>query len=36
MLRVRKNMTYCSVVRYCNVPAKKLYAAEKKRGLSLF
>jgi hypothetical protein len=30
LLRVRKNRVYCSVVRYCNVPAKKLYVAKKK------
>jgi len=30
MLRVRKDMTYCNVVKYCNVPAKKSYAAKKK------
>jgi hypothetical protein len=30
LLRVRKNRAYCNVVRYCNVPAKKSYAAKKK------
>jgi hypothetical protein len=32
LLRVRKYKAYCSAVRYCNVPAKKLYAAEKKEA----